>query len=74
MGVKALHIHLGQPLGGTHHVGWVDGFIGRDEYELFHVVFYRQIGHRFGAQYIGFNGFVGVLFHHGHVLISSSMK
>ena len=28
LGLQGLTYHLGQPLGGTHHIGRVDGLVG----------------------------------------------
>ena len=71
---QALHIHLCQTFGSSHNVGRVDGFIGRDHDELVYAVFDCHIGHVARAIDIRMDGFAGVLFHKGHMLVGSGME
>jgi len=71
---QALHVHLCQAFGGTHDVGWVDGFVGRNHDELLHSVFDCHIGHVARTVDIRMDGFAGVLFHQGHMLVGGCME
>ena len=67
--IKRLHVNLGDALGGTHHVGRVDGLVGGDHHELLHPVLDSEVGEAAGALHVGFDGGAHVLFHHRHMLV-----
>ena len=71
---QALHIHLCQTFGSSHDVGRVDGFIGRDHDELIYVVLDCHISYVTRTINIRMDGFAGVLFHQGHMLVGGGME
>ena len=71
---QALHIHLRQTFGRSHDIGRVDGFIGRDHDELVYVVLDCHIGYVTRTVDIRMDGFAGVLFHQGHMLVGGGME
>ena len=65
---------FGHPFGGAHHVGGVHGFVGRDHHKGLAAVFPRQTRHHSRSQAVGLDGFHGMVFHQGHVLVRGGVE
>ena len=72
--LAALRVNLSDTFGGTHHIGRVDGFVGRNHDEFLHAIFHGQVGHELGAKHVDKHGFVSVLLHERHMLVGCSME
>lgn len=65
---EALDVDFSQPLGGSHDIGGIDGFVGRDHDHLLGSVFYRHVGNLARTDDVDENGFAGVFLHRGTCL------
>lgn len=73
-GGEGLKINLGKALGCAHHVGGVDRFIGGDKDETFDAELQCEFGKASGAETVVLDGFAGLAFHHGHVLVGRGVE
>ena len=71
----ALHHQLGHTLGRAHDIGWVHGFVGRNQYKFLRAALARNARRVQRAQNVGTNGFDFVVrLHEGYVFVSRCMK
>ena len=67
-------VDFGEAFGGAHHVGGVHSLVGRHHHELIHAIFHCEVGDDFRAVHVVDDGFGGVDFHHGHVLVGRGVN
>ena len=71
---QRLGVDLGQTLGAAHHVAGIHSLVGRYHHKLVDAVFQCQVGNVACAHHVGEHCLGGVLLHHGHVLVGSSVE
>ncbi len=74
LAVERLYVDLTDTLRATHHVRWVHGLISRYHHKLLHAVFHAQVSDHLRTIYIIKDRLAGVVLHHRHMLIGSSME
>ena len=72
--VETLHVDLTDTLRTTHHVGRIHGLVGRDHHELLHPVFHGVVSDDLRTPDIVQHSLRGVVLHHRHMLVGSSME
>ena len=63
-----------EPLAGTHHVGRIDRFIGRDKDKPLNFKFLCQAGDGTGAKQVVLQCLDWLMLHDRHMLVGGSMK
>lgn len=72
--VEALDIYFTDALRAAHDIGGVDGFVGGDHYKFLRAILDGEVGNDLGAEDVVNDTLVGVILHHGHVLVGRSME
>ena len=73
--LQALAHHLGQPLRGAHHIGWIYRLVGRHQHEFFDFCDSRGARQHPSAIGVVAHRLPGVgLFHQRHMLVRRGMK
>jgi len=73
--MQGLAAHFGQTLGGAHHIGRIDRFVGRDQDEFLNTELDRRAADHQGAPGVVAHSFPSVgLLHQRHVLVGRSVK
>lgn len=73
-GVEGLNVDFADAFRAAHHVGGVDGFVGGYHDEFPGVVLDGEVGDDHGAVDVVFDAFVGVVLHHGDVLVGCGVE
>src|SRR5262245_52898555 len=72
--LQAKDDEFGDTLGRTHDVGWLDGFVGRDHYEILDLERPRDQRYVVRAEDIVGYRLETVGFHHGNVFVRGGVK
>ena len=66
---ERLHVNLCDTFAGTHDIGGVNRFVGRDHDEAFSLVFNRHVRHVLCSSYVSEDGFVRITLHERYMLV-----
>ena len=72
--IQALHIDFTDTLRTAHHIRRVHGFVGRNHHKFLDAILHAQVGYHLCTVYIVLHSLRGIVLHHRHVLVSSSME